>query len=63
MSEDQSKVTRRKFLQYTALTTAMTGAWYSTTMKTDAQSKVPIAPKAFAGPENNPGPYTYSDPA
>jgi hypothetical protein len=61
MSEDQSKFTRRHFLRYTAMTTAMTGAWYSTTMKTDAQSPGPKLPLRFRD-DNNPGPYTYDDP-
>lgn len=60
MKEDQSKFTRRTFLKYTAMTTAMTGVWYSTAMKTDAQE--PPQVESALAPENNPGPYTYSDP-
>ena len=61
MPKDESKQTRREFLKYTAMTTAMGGVWYSTAMKTDAAEEQKVVPEKVADPAHNPGPYLYPD--
>jgi len=57
MSEDDSKLNRRRFLQHSATASAAT-AWYSIAMKTDAMAK--DAEMAVSG-EKSDGilPYSY----
>ena len=61
-SEDERKLTRRRFLEHSAMATAMTATWYSVAMKTDAQAQ---DKKQAAGLMNDPGtgpsPYAYDD--
>jgi hypothetical protein len=61
MPSDPSRYTRRVFLKYTAMTTAMSGAWCSTILTTDAKEQELILPRALNNITNNPGPYIYTD--
>lgn len=59
MSDDELKLTRRLFLQQSAMISATTAGYYSIAMKTDALAQQP--PLGFRGPEDI-SPYPYSDP-
>jgi hypothetical protein len=59
MSDDELKLTRRLFLQHTAMATAMTAGMYSIALKTDALAQQQLtSPKFFA---DGPSPYPYMD--
>ena len=57
MSDDELKLTRRLFLQQTAMATTMTAGLYSIAMKTDALAQTVTT---FAA--DGPSPYPYLDP-
>jgi hypothetical protein len=61
MPSDPSRYTRRVFLKYTAMTTAMTGAWYSTVLTTDAREQEFFPPQSLNNVIHNPWPYNYTD--
>jgi hypothetical protein len=62
MSDDELKLTRRLFLQHSAMTSAMAAGYYSIAMKTDALAQdPPPAPLASKG-SGGPSPYPYTDP-
>ncbi len=62
MSDDELKLTRRAFLEQSAMASAMTAATCSIALKTDAlahaQEHGEFEPRSF-GP--GPNPYTYAD--
>lgn len=61
MSDDEYQLTRRKFLQQSAMASATAAGYYSIAMKTDAlAANVPLQPEALRG--DNPSPYPYTDP-
>ena len=61
MSDDELKITRRRFLQHSAMATAMTGGLYSIAMKTDAVARADeVAPSSFRG--DGPSHYPYMEP-
>ncbi len=62
MTDDELKVTRRSFLEQSAGATAMSAAWYSIAMKTDALAQAPGNDPVRAlttGP--GPSPYAYDE--
>jgi hypothetical protein len=62
MSDDELKLTRRLFLQHSAMATATTAGLYSIALKTDAlaQQPQPFAPLRFGA--DGTSPYPYQDP-
>jgi hypothetical protein len=62
MSDDELKITRRLFLQHSAMATAMTTGLYSIAMKTDALAQAAEdVPRAAFG-SDGPSPYPYQEP-
>lgn len=60
MSDEEYKLTRRLFLQHSAMASAMTAGYYSIAMKTDALAEANIPrPEGIRG--DNPSPYPYTD--
>ena len=59
MSDEEYKLTRRRFLQHSAMASAMTAGYYSIAMKTDALAQQTPQPENLRG--DNPVPYNYSD--
>jgi len=60
MSEDELKLTRRLFLEHTAMATAMSGAVYSIALKTDAQAQADDGlPMTAALSDEDILPYVY----
>jgi hypothetical protein len=43
------------------MTTAMTGAWYSTVLTTDAREQEFFPPQSLNNVIHNPWPYNYTD--
>lgn len=62
MSDDELKLTRRRFLRHTAVTTAAAGGLHSIALKTDALAQP--GPQPFSGRSGDPDsfPYPYADP-
>jgi hypothetical protein len=61
MSDDELKLTRRLFLQHSAIASAMTAGLYSIALKTDALAQAPAGdPLGFRA--DGPSPYPYQDP-
>jgi hypothetical protein len=59
MSDDELKLTRRLFLQHSAMATAMTAGMYSIAMKTDALAQQgQLQPNFLA---DGPSPYPYME--
>lgn len=58
MSDDESKLTRRLFMQHSAMATAMTAGMYSIAMKTDALAQQGQQPRFLA---DGPSPYPYME--
>jgi len=64
MSEDELKLTRRRFLQHSAMATAMSAGAYSIAMKTDALARADDGlPNAGTKSSREEGmePYLYRD--
>ncbi len=59
--DDERKLTRRRFLEHTAVTSAMTATWYSVAMKTDALAQAQQVTPSFVDPGTGPSPYAYVD--
>jgi hypothetical protein len=63
MSDDELRITRRLFLQHSAMSTAMAAGWYSVAMKTDALAQAQQSnPLAEVGFPETVSPYAYEDP-
>ena len=61
MSDDELKLTRRLFMQQTAMASAMTAGMVSIAMKTDALAEEPKqGPLRFLA--DGPSPYPYMEP-
>ena len=59
MSDD--KLTRRRFLEHSAMATAMTATWYSVAMKTDAVAQAQQSKASLVSPPGGPSSYAYDD--
>ena len=57
MSDDEQKLNRRIFLQYSAMVSATTAGLAGIALKTDALAQVAQVTKAFSG--DGPSPYPY----
>lgn len=58
MSDDEYQLTRRKFLQHSAMASATAAGYYSIAMKTDALAANVPQPEALRGEKLSPYPYT-----
>lgn len=63
MSDDELRMNRRLFLKHSAAATAMSAAWYSVAMKTDALARAQQYRMRTFGTEFGSGmPYPYFEP-
>lgn len=62
MSDDELKLSRRLFLQHTAVAAATSAAFYSIAMKTDALSKAAAQVNSGNGGRGDGMPYPYYEP-
>ena len=61
MPDDELRITRRLFLQHSAMATAMTAAWYSIAMKADAVASAQETAQTFRTFPDTVSPYAYDD--
>lgn len=59
MPDSDSNFTRGEFIKVTAATAAAAGAWYGTSMKTDAVANVNVEPYSFLPPAGDDNAYIY----
>lgn len=63
MPDDELKLTRRRFLEQSAMATAVSATWYSVAMKTDALTRADEArPAGVRGEDDTILPYIYHEP-